>query len=341
MLLLVLVNLQQGAMLGGVAMVLNIVLPQFSVITWAAIMAGVTIVLLLSGRYGLLEKLSTAMVAGFTLSTLICVSLLFKTPYQFSANELWEGLRFHLPQGGAAIAVAVFGITGIGATELIYYPYWCIEKGYARSVGAYQNTSAWYERAQGWIRTMNWDALLSMVIYTILTIAFYVLGAAVLHSQNLLPEGMEMIRVLSQMYTEVLGIGAFYIFLAGAFFTLFSTLFVSIAANAMLFTDCFRLLGVARLHNYADRLRWIRRLITVLPIFQFVLFLSFQLPLWMVIIGGTAQTLMLPAIAFGTLYLRYFSLDKKLLPSRGLDLLLWISCLAIAVVAAYGLISKW
>jgi hypothetical protein len=60
----------------------------------------------------------------------------------------------------------------------------------------------------------------------------------------------------------------------------------------------------------------------------------------MVIIGGTAQTLMLPAIAFGTLYLRYFRLDKKLLPSRGLDLLLWISCLAIAVVAAYGLIAQ-
>ena len=91
---------------------------------------------LIIGRYSLLEHLSTAMVAAFTLTTLVCVALLRQTAYSFSAADLWEGLQFHLPPDGVAIAVAAFGITGIGTTELIYYPYWCIEKGYPSYLGA-------------------------------------------------------------------------------------------------------------------------------------------------------------------------------------------------------------
>ena len=339
--MLIIVSFQQGAMLGGVAMVLNIVIPQLSVTTWAFLMAAMTILLLLAGKYSLLEKLSIAMVASFSFTTIVCVALLNQTPYNFSAADLWEGLKFQLPTGGVPIAVAAFGITGIGTTELIFYPYWCIEKGYARSVGIQENTEAWYTRARGWIRTMNLDALLSMLIYTVLTLAFYILGAAVLHTQNLLPEGMEMIQILSQMYTEILGVGALYLFLLGAFFALFSTIFVSTAAHARLFTDCFHLLGLAKLRDYSDRLRWIRWLVTLQPIFHFILFLTFQLPLWMVLVGGTAQTLMLPVIAFGTLYLRYRRLDKKLAPSKGLDLLLWISCICIVIFAIYGLIAQF
>ena len=32
-------------------------------------------------------------------------------------------------------AFAALGIIGVGASELIYYPYWCLEKGYAARVG--------------------------------------------------------------------------------------------------------------------------------------------------------------------------------------------------------------
>jgi Mn2+/Fe2+ NRAMP family transporter len=339
--MLLMVNFQQGAMLGGVAMVLNIVIPALSVTTWAVIMAVITIFLLRIGRYSMIENLSTILVAGFSITTIICTFLLLKTPYSFSPEEIIQGLKFKMPQGGAALAVAVFGITGIGTTELLFYPYWCIEKGYARAVGAWENSEGWYQRARGWIRTMHWDALLSMIIFTILTIAFYILGASVLHSRNLVPEGMAMIQTLSQMYTEVLGIGAYYLFLFCAFFALFSTIFVSVAANARMFADCFHLMGAVKIKNYSDRMKWVRWLVTIMPATHLVLFLSVQLPLWMVIVGGTAQTLILPNIAFATLYLRYKKLDKKLKPSWFLDALLWLSCIVIVVVTIYGLTSQF
>src|SRR5437867_770884 len=335
--MMILVSFQQGAMLAGVAQVLNLVIPQLSVTAWAAVTAVVTILLLRSGKYSLVETLSTAMVVSFTFATITCVAFLQRTVYAFSTADLWQGLEFQLPPGGAGIAMAVFGITGIGATELIYYPYWCIEKGYARSVGVQDNSAAWYSRARGWIRTMNWDAFLSMLVYTVVTLAFYLLGASVLHSKDIYPEGMEMVKLLSNMYTQVLGMWAFYLFLLGAFFVLYSTIFVSVAANARLFIDCFHIMGLVSLRDYPHRQHWIRWLVTLQPPIHFMLFLTFQLPLWMVLVGGTAQSLMLPVIAFATLYLRYRRLDERLKPSTGLDLLLWISCICIVLVSVYGI----
>ena len=54
--------------------------------------------------------------------------------------DLLDGLAFHPPSGGLVTAVATFGITGVGASELVMYPYWCIEKGYARFTGRLENS---------------------------------------------------------------------------------------------------------------------------------------------------------------------------------------------------------
>jgi hypothetical protein len=89
----------------------------------------------------------------------------------------------------------MFGITGVGADEITFYTYWCVEKGYAR----------WARRANGWISVMYKDAMLSWFIYTFGTLAFFVMGAAVLQPQGLVPEGDAMITTLSRMYTDAIG----------------------------------------------------------------------------------------------------------------------------------------
>jgi len=52
---------------------------------------------------------------------------------------------------------------------------------------------------------MQWDAFSSMVIYTFATVAFYILGAAVLYPEGLDPEGNQMVYALSQPYVKVFG----------------------------------------------------------------------------------------------------------------------------------------
>ena len=81
----------------------------------------------------------------------------------------------------------------------MHYNYWLIEKGYARKTGPPRpGDPAWARRARGWIRVMYLDALASMVVYTVVTAAFYVLGAAILHHRGEIPKGFEMVKTLSR-----------------------------------------------------------------------------------------------------------------------------------------------
>ena len=124
-----------GGMLGGISEVLNTLLPGISFNSWLLILNLFTIGLLVVGRYSLIERVAVAMVVTFTVLTVGCAYLLSKDPQYFSWASVLDGLSFHPPRGGMSTAVTVFGATGVGAIELIAYPYWCIEKGYARFTG--------------------------------------------------------------------------------------------------------------------------------------------------------------------------------------------------------------
>ena len=166
---------------------------------WAVIIAIITSVLLVVGRYRMIENVTTTMVAAFTLMTVLTVIMLQRTSwYSISWQDLVNGFSFRLapPNPAAsqaatnslATALKTFGVIGVGASELISYPYWCIEKGYARFTGKRDETESWGQRARGWMNVMRWDAWCSMVIYTTATVAFYLLGAAVLKRVNLDPK---------------------------------------------------------------------------------------------------------------------------------------------------------
>ena len=52
---------------------------------------------------------------------------------------------------------------------------------------------------------MHLDILCSLVIYTMATVAFYLLGAGVLHRMGVVPAARDTVAVLSQIYTQTLG----------------------------------------------------------------------------------------------------------------------------------------
>ena len=63
-------------------------------------------------------------VGFFTLLTVLAAVVLTRMPEAFSWERAVSGLRPQLPGSGLVTAVAVFGITGVGGTELFMYPYW-------------------------------------------------------------------------------------------------------------------------------------------------------------------------------------------------------------------------
>ena len=332
--------LQVGGMLGGVSEILNRLVPSVPIVAWVWVVNLVTVVLLIGGRYWVVEKVSMGLVVCFTVLTVSCALLLFKLPQYFSWSEVISGLSFRLPQSGLMTAVAAFGITGVGASELIVYPYWCLEKGYARYSGARHDSPAWRKRAFGWIRVMGVDVGNSMVIYTFATVAFYILGAGILHGQGLVPKGLEMVQVLSNMYTETMGAWSLPLFLVGAFAVLYSTIFAGTAANCRVFADFAGILKLYDKTDYAKRLQVTRLFVVILLFLPSLYFMFLQAPVFMVIVGGAAQAVMLPVIAFYTVYLRYRHMPREILPNPWVTLALWISAVVMAVMMGYYLILR-
>jgi Mn2+/Fe2+ NRAMP family transporter len=309
---------------------------------WSIATALAAVLLLLSGGYKRLERVTTALVAGVTLVTVLCVCMLAGTDYPIRLSELKEGFSlavFSLPPAAIAAAFAAFGITGVGASELYAYPYWCLEKGYARATGPRCDDPAWAERARGWLRVMILDAWVSMIVFTVATVAFYFLGAAVLHRQDLHPKGPQMIVTLAEMYVPTFGDWTKIVFMIGAWAVLFKTLYVASAGHARLSTD---FLGLARLVKFDQpqlRHRWIQRFCIFFPMLALVLYLSFREPKLMVTVGGYAQAVTIPIISGAALYLRYYRTDRRLAPSWISDLCLWLAFILITAVALYALKS--
>jgi Mn2+/Fe2+ NRAMP family transporter len=317
-------------------------------ITWATLVTAVTVVLLVVGRYGLVQNLTMAMVALFTAMTVFCVfALQSHAAWAVHWSDLKEGLSFRLPPAVEGLgrwsplttALATFGIIGVGTTELIAYPYWCLEKGYARFAGPRDSSPQWADRALGWLRVMRWDAGVSMLIYTFATVAFYLLGAAVLHRGRLDPEGSQMIRTLGEMYVPVFGAWAKWLFLFGAVAVLYSTFFVATAGHARVVADAVRVFGFGG-YTERSRLWWVRFFCAFFPAFSLVTCIFIRKPTAMVLASGVMQAIMLPMLAGATLYFRYYLCDRRIIPGRFWDAMLWVSAAGMLLAGGWIAVTK-
>jgi Mn2+/Fe2+ NRAMP family transporter len=304
---------------------------------WAIPVACITAALLFYGGYSLVQSASTAMVAIFTLVTLATViGLQAKPDWSISLSEWIQGLSFNLPEGdrfkALTTALATVGIIGVGAAELIQYPYWCIEKGYAKHTGIDDGSPAWLERARGWLRVMHYDIWVSMLIYTTATIGFFVLGAGILHRSGIQPEESKLIQTLSAMYEPVLGSWAPPIYLFGAFMVLYSTFYVANASHARTFTDGLHVVNMLS-DNRESQANVVKLLSALFPMLCLAVYWLLPNPAWLVLISGSAQAVMLPMLGFAALYFRYYKTRRDLLGSRWIELGLWIS---VALLFAIG-----
>jgi hypothetical protein len=187
---------------------------------------------------------------------------------------------------------------------------------------------------------MRLDIVCSLVVYTVATVAFFLLGAGLLHARGLVPAAGDLIPVLSQLYTGTLGGWAIWPFYLGAIATLYSTIFAATAAHARSFADMCRIMGLFDRHDYAARLRCQRTLVIALCIVPAGLYLLIESPVLMVILGGVAQALMLPLIGIGTIYLRHRRLPSAVAPGAFVTLSLWgTTALCLAAMLYYAVLT--
>lgn len=338
LLLIIFKVIQLGGMIGSTAIVLNMLFGGVPVYAWVFIAAFITSILIYKGYYAMVEKFSLFMTAMFTLLTVTAVFALRYTQFSFTFADVWYGQQFSLSGAIVGVAIGAFGITGVASDEILAYNYWCLEKGYAAYTGPRQNSDEWRSRARGWIRVMYLDAIMAMVIYTLVTAAFYLLGAAVLHGMGVVPEGNALIETVALIYTESLGPGIRTVYLVGAFFVLYSSLFASLAAWTRIYSDIFGQLGWIDFFDLRQRNKVIAVLAWVFPLCWACIYLFIKLPVLMILSGGLVGSVLLFLIVFAALHFRY---QRQQIARPGVlyDVALWISIVSIFAVGVYGLVK--
>jgi Mn2+/Fe2+ NRAMP family transporter len=328
-----------GGIIGGIvqAIALGFDIPQH----WmAVVMVLFTIAVLVLGKYRGIEATATWLVVFFTVITLGTAVAIQATPFAVSMAEIGSGLTFQLPEtdGALTIALAAFGLIGVTASDIVGYPYWCVEKGYARYAGPADGDAGWVDRARGWIRVMRIDAFTALVIYTTATLAFYVIGAAVLHPQGLDPNGVELITTLIAAYAPVFGSLAKWLLIAGAIVVLYSSYLVAMGTSARTFTDFFTVLGLVDRNDANAVQRSISRMSVVLPLVTLGFYLTGINPVGLIMVGGISQALFLPVVTLSVLYLRYRVTDPRLRPGRAWDAALLISCACFVAIGLFSIV---
>ncbi|WP_198684034.1 manganese transporter NRAMP [Brachybacterium sp. YJGR34] len=309
-----------------------------AVTIWAVIVTAIAIATLISNRYGLIENVATVLTMSFVVVTVLVVIALPFTDFAYSGADLASGLNFQLPLGALGIALTMFGLTGVASEEITAYTYWCLEKGYARWSGPNDGTEAYRRRARGWIAVMQKDAIVSWVIYTVSTAAFFVLGAAVLHPQGLFPEGNEMILTLSETFSGVFGETGRIVFLLGAIAALGSTIWAAIPSWSRSWANALSIVGVYDWSDGRRRTFWMRVFIVFLPLMWLLTFLWINEPLLMIMVGGIAGGIFLAAVAVSALYLRG-RIEPALRGGRFLHVALVVSALAIIALGIYSAVT--
>jgi len=320
-----------GGLAGAVAEAGHLMVPMLSVEMWVATACFITWFILYLGTYQTLERILLGMVLFFSVVTLIIAISMQSTPYAISGPQILSGLSFSFPFEHAALALAVFGFTGISYGEIMAYTYWCLEKGYAKHSGDKQEIKAW-------IKVMQTDVWATVFFVTIGTLPFFLLGAAVLNTLGLYPppDG-DIIQTLLNMFTTILGTWAKWFFIPLAFFVLFSTLLSGTAAFTRTISDYFISIGLVGERDNT-RTNLIKIIAFAIPLFSSIAYFLLPNPITLLLIAGIWAALGLPIINIGALYLTS-KLSKELQPRLMTKMTLWITLIlqvSMAILILYS-----
>ncbi len=295
------------------------------------------------GHWSLLSKLCVFVVSLLFLVAIGYVVLLQSEAAWHARYSEWiDGFSLGWPVGNpfAALSLAfgTFGILGVGAAELIAYPYWCQEKGYMKWLGAPDGSMVWFDRAHGWLRVLQLDAWVALVAYTVVTLVFFMLGAATMHRVGMRPPDGETVRTLLFLCGEIFNPWLKAGLLGSMALAMVTALLVLSVGQALVFTDAISIAGWVQ-PDEGMKQRWIRVLRTIVPLMSVAIYVVFPKPAFLLLTSGIAQGLMLPVLAGGALYLRHQRLRSQLRPGTVWDVCLGLSAFAMLVTGVWTLVA--
>ena len=331
-----------GGILGATGQAVSLLLPALDSRTLTLLAAVAASAILYSGSYRHLERTLLVLVAGFTGAAILAACAMQLTEYRVTTGDIAAGFAFDFPMQHLALALAVYGATGVNSAEISAYAYWCIEKGYAGAVGDRCDEPAWAERARGWIRQLQLDVGVTLLVLTCATLPFYLLGAGVLHATGQQPQGLDTVRALSAMFTQTLGAWSLWLFGGAAFCILFSSVVAGFGGISRVVPDYLVELGYLDRERLDSRLRWIRTCGAALPMLSALMYLVAPSPVSLLMFGALAGAVLLPVQSGAVIWLQRHHMDPRVRPAAPMRLALKLTFafqVAMASLVAWGMLA--
>jgi len=196
-------------------------------ITWSIIITFIGLIILIVGRYKLLDNLMKVIIIILTITTIVSViTAIFKTDASYSFQQI-------IPEGAIEIGflIAFLGWMPAPLDVSIWQSLWAIEK--KKEVKDFDTKKSIIDFNIGYIGTF------------ILGICFLGLGAIVMYNSggNFSPKADVFAQQLIGMYTNTIGDSTYIIIGIAAFTTMFSTTLTTLDASPRAMTKTVELLA--------------------------------------------------------------------------------------------------
>ncbi|WP_405565996.1 Nramp family divalent metal transporter [Polaribacter sp. Asnod6-C07] len=187
-----------------------------NLVIWSTILMAISIVILLIGKYKLLDNLMKYIIITLTISTVAAVSVAL-----FSSKEAFDVIQI-LPSGSVEVTfmIAFLGWMPTSLDISIWHSIWSVEKS-KNTLTKIKPKDAIFDFNVGYIGTL------------ILGVCFVLLGTLVMYKsgETFSNKGVEFASQLINLYTKNLGDFSYVFIALAAFTTMFSTTLTTLDAS--------------------------------------------------------------------------------------------------------------
>lgn len=222
----------------------------------------VSIVLVVTGRYGRVEQVTVVMSAVLVAAAVVSAGRVLPPPGTVLAGLVPQGAEdldpyFLLPWVGFILA---------GAAGIMWFSYWVAARGYGGDVTQdrehrqQRSREDDASRLRTWIRLMSAAAAVGVVGGALVIVAFLILGAELLAPEGIVPSGIDVAADLSRLLSEVWGPPGRWLLIVGIVVALWGTILSNQDGWGRMFADATLIVtGADQAANSSRRTRALRR----------------------------------------------------------------------------------
>ena len=276
-----------AALISACGLAAHALVPGISREVWGLIHSLVGAALVLIGGYAPFERLIKWFI-GLMFVSLVGCALLFASPAETLALSV---SRAGLPEGGTLAVLAVIGGVG-GTVTLLSYGYWIREKGW---------------EGRSWLAAVRLDLSVAYGLTAIFGVAVVVLAAGTLHAGSIVVEGNQGVLRMAGMLDGVLGSRGRWVFLAGFWGAVATSLLGVWQGVPYLFCDFVGLLrglsAEGRRRLVDTRSVWYRGFLVWLAVPTLILVFTNQRPVALIVAYSVLGALFMPFLAATLLFM--------------------------------------